>query len=133
MADQRIAVAQLSRRVRPDRLELAGLAVRLVGAGDCRQAQRSLLGDSFRIGRISRFLVIFEIALSCGLLVAAGLMIKSVSKLRSIDFGFAPQEVFTARVGLPESDYPEGADQIRFFDRASLVVGARRGGGHLRL
>ena len=29
--------------------------------------------SSFRIGRISKALVVFEIALSCGLLVAAGL------------------------------------------------------------
>src|SRR5687768_16652823 len=38
--------------------------------------------SSFRIGRLSRGLVIFEIALSCGLLVASGLMVKSVVKLR---------------------------------------------------
>ena len=35
--------------------------------------------SSFRVGRISKALVVFEIALSCGLLVAAGLMIKSVT------------------------------------------------------
>jgi len=72
--------------------------------------------SSFRLGRISRALVVFEIALSVGLLVAAGLMIKSVTKLRTIDFGFDTGQVFTARVGLPESDYPELADQARFFE-----------------
>ncbi len=72
--------------------------------------------SSFRLGRISRALVVFEIALSCGLLVAAGLMIKSVAKLRTIDFGFSTEQVFTARVGLPESDYPEGPEQARYFE-----------------
>ena len=72
--------------------------------------------SSFRLGRISRALVVFEIALSCGLLVAAGLMIKSVTNLRTIDFGFSTTELFTARVGLPESEYPGPAEQIRFFD-----------------
>jgi hypothetical protein len=80
--------------------------------------------SSFRLGRISRALVVFEIALSCGLLVAAGLMIKSVAKLRTIDFGFATEQVFTARVGLPESDYPEEADQVRFFDELQKRLSA---------
>src|SRR6185312_5478955 len=57
--------------------------------------------SSFRIGRISRALVIFEIALSCGLLVAAGLMIKSVTKMRTMDPGYESKTVFTARVGFP--------------------------------
>lgn len=72
--------------------------------------------SSFRIGKLSRALVIFEIALSCGLLVAAGLMVKSVTKLRTIDFGFEPASVFTARVGLPEAEYPDSAAQVRFFE-----------------
>jgi putative ABC transport system permease protein len=72
--------------------------------------------SSFRIGKLSRALVIFEIALSCGLLVAAGLMVKSVAKLRTIDFGFEPASVFTARVGLPEAEYPDSAAQVRFYE-----------------
>src|SRR5262249_22682027 len=50
--------------------------------------------SSFRIGRISKALVIFEIALSCGLLVAAGMMIKSVALLRTMDPGFTTTDVF---------------------------------------
>ena len=76
--------------------------------------------SSFQIGKLSRALVIFEIALSCGLLVAAGLMVKSVSKLRTIDFGFEPATVFTARVGLPEAEYPDSASQIRFFEELAV-------------
>ncbi|MEO5568405.1 MAG: ABC transporter permease, partial [Gemmatimonadaceae bacterium] len=72
--------------------------------------------SSFRIGRISRVLVVFEIALSCGLLVAAGLMIKSVSKIRTMEMGFNPDGVFTARLGFPET-YTDTVSQMQFFEQ----------------
>src|SRR5215467_9870265 len=72
--------------------------------------------SSFRIGRISKGLVMFEIALSCGLLVAAGLMIKSVAKMRTMDPGFTTKDVFTARIGFP-SAYTDTAAEWRFFDQ----------------
>jgi putative ABC transport system permease protein len=84
--------------------------------------------SSFRIGKISRALVVFEIALSCGLLVAAGLMIKSVTRLRNIDPGFTTKDVFTARIGFPSS-YTDTVAQWRFFDdvvdRVSALPGVR--------
>jgi putative ABC transport system permease protein len=93
------------------------------------QASRADIGEilkdesrgasGFRVGRLSRALVIFEIALSCGLLVAAGLMIKSVAKMRNIDTGFATANVFTARVGFPAT-YTDTAEQRRFFDDLQL-------------
>ncbi|HEX6748154.1 MAG TPA: ABC transporter permease [Longimicrobium sp.] len=73
--------------------------------------------SSFRGGRLSRALVVFEIALSVGLLVAAGLTIKSVTKLRNMDYGFPTRSIFTARVGLPETAYRDSAAQIRFYDQ----------------
>jgi putative ABC transport system permease protein len=71
--------------------------------------------SSFRIGRISKALVMFEIALSCGLLVAAGLMIKSVTKLKTMDPGFTTSNVFTARLGFPAA-YTDTLAEWRFFD-----------------
>ena len=82
--------------------------------------------SSFRIGRLSRGLVIFEIALSCGLLVAAGLMVKSVVKLRTMDPGITTANVFTARVGFP-SAYTDTLAQIRFFDELVVRLGALPG------
>jgi len=58
---------------------------------------------------------VFEIALSCGLLVASGLMVKSVAKLRNLDPGVTTQNVLTARVGFP-SAYTDTVAQVRFFD-----------------
>ena len=72
--------------------------------------------SSFRIGRISKAIVVLEIALSCGLLVGAGLMIKSVTKLRTVDYGFDAERVFTARIALPETKYADGASRLRFYE-----------------
>ena len=84
--------------------------------------------SSLRLGRVSRALVIGEIALSCGLLVAAGLMVKSVVQLRTFDYGF-DTGVFTARIGLFEGDYPDVESRRRFYDelhaRLRAVPGAQ--------
>ena len=82
--------------------------------------------SSFRIGRLSRALVVFEIALSCGLLVASGLMTKSVIKLRNLDAGIATENIFTARVGFP-SAYTDTAAQTRFFDELAPKLAALPG------
>src|SRR5215510_117352 len=79
--------------------------------------------SSFRVGKISKTLVIIEIALSCGLLVAAGLMIKSVTKMNTMDRGYTTKDVFTARLGFPAT-YTDSAAQWRFFDQViERVVG----------
>ena len=79
--------------------------------------------SSFRIGRLSRGLVIFEIALSCGLLVASGLMVRSVVKLRTMDPGVATANIFTARVGFPGT-YTDTTAQIQFFDELTRRLAA---------
>ena len=72
--------------------------------------------SSLRIGKLSRGLVMLEIALSVALLSAAGLMVKSVTNLRGADFGFVSDNVLTARMGLFEADYPDEESRRRFFD-----------------
>ena len=72
--------------------------------------------SSQRMGRISRGLVVAQLAVSCSLLVAAGLMIRTVINVARFDYGFDTANVFTARVGLFEKDYPTPAAQIQFYD-----------------
>jgi putative ABC transport system permease protein len=79
--------------------------------------------SSFRIGKISKGLVMFEIALSCALLVASGLMIKSVVKLRNLDPGFETKTVFTARVGFP-GVYTDTVLQKQFFEQLEQKLAA---------
>jgi predicted permease len=71
--------------------------------------------SSMRIGRLSRLLVMGEVAMSVGLLVTAGLMVKGMIKLRTMDYGFDREEVFTARLGLFPSEFPDAAARSIFF------------------
>ena len=73
-----------------------------------------------RMGRLSRVLVVAELAISFGLLVMAGLMVQSLSNIARADFGFAMQDVFSARLSLAPADYPDEASRRRFQDE-SLV------------
>jgi predicted permease len=70
-----------------------------------------------RLGRFSSGLVIAELAVSCALLIAAGLMIKSVTELKQVQMPFAIENVLTARVDLPQRSYPDSAACIRFFEQ----------------
>ena len=69
-----------------------------------------------RLGRISQGLVIAEIALSCALLVAAGVMIRTVTNVSQFDYGFDTDHLFTARLGLLDGDYPTAGDKQQFYD-----------------
>jgi len=75
-------------------------------------------------GRLSKVLVVAEIALSCALLVGAGLMTKSIVKLKNYHFAFATENVFTARVGLFETMYPDTTARRQFW--ASLLERLQR-------
>ncbi|MGD2046229.1 MAG: ABC transporter permease [Gemmatimonadota bacterium] len=83
--------------------------------------------SSLRLGRFSAALVIGEIALSCALLVAAGMMIKSVVNLRTLDMGFEPSPIFTARLGLFDTDYPDDDSRWLFYDRLVQDLAAEPG------
>ena len=72
---------------------------------------------SARLGRFSGALVVAELAVSCGLLIAAGLMIKSVVQLKNVQMPFAIENILTARVDLPRTAYPDSAASIRFFEQ----------------
>ncbi len=71
--------------------------------------------SSFRAKRVSKLLVVGEIAMSCALLVGAGLMTKSVVNLRNQEFSFDTENIFTARIGLFEADFASRDDRLAFF------------------
>ena len=103
------------------------LASVISGVVPALQATRSDVGEalkdenrgssSSRVSKMTSGLVIAEVALSCGLLIAAGLMIKSVSQLRTMDLPFTTERVLTARINLPELEYPDTASRTRFYEQ----------------
>jgi predicted permease len=84
--------------------------------------------SSFRASKISKVLIIGEVAMSCALLVGAGLMAKSIIKLSNHEFLFDTERIFSARVGVFETDYPKLEDRQQFFrdlkERLETVPGA---------
>lgn len=83
--------------------------------------------SSLRVGRLSRGLVVAEVAFSCALLVAAGLVIQSVRNLTNHDYPFDGTNVFIAAVSLPPSDYQTDDDRLRFFDALRQRLDAEPG------
>lgn len=82
---------------------------------------------SLTIGRLSRGLVIGEMALSFALLVVSGLVIQSILNVARFDPGIATRDVFSARVTLPVTEYPDGPARTRFATRLLQDVGALPG------
>ena len=76
-------------------------------------------GDPPSAKRARDWLVISEIALTLTLLVAAGLVLKSFSRLQSLSIGYESRALFTARFELPWQKYND-RDKINTFTKALL-------------
>jgi predicted permease len=97
----------------------------LCGLAPAWRASRLNLNDVLKEGgrgffaggsqRVSRSLVVAEVALALMLLVGGGLFLGSLQRLYAIDPGFEPDNVLTMHVKLPESKYPTGVSRDRFF------------------
>jgi putative ABC transport system permease protein len=84
--------------------------------------------DSDSAGRRTRsILVVSEVALSLILLVGAGLMIRSLWVLSTLDPGFDPHGVLTMSLVLPKNKYSQPIEEIAFFDRVLASVRALPG------
>jgi putative ABC transport system permease protein len=84
--------------------------------------------DSDSGGRRTRsLLVVSEVALSLILLVGAGLMIRSLRLLSTLDAGFDPHNVLTMTLVVPQNKYSRPIDEIAFFDRVLSKVRALPG------
>jgi putative ABC transport system permease protein len=67
--------------------------------------------------RIRAALTVAEVALSVALLIGAGLLIRSFSRLQQVEPGFSATGVMTARVGLPAAVYKDGKSRGAFHER----------------
>ncbi len=76
-------------------------------------------GDPPSAKRARDWLVISEIALTLTLLVAAGLVLKSFSKMQTLQLGYEPRNLFSARFELPWKTY-SSREKIGTFTKALL-------------
>ncbi|HWS87818.1 MAG TPA: ABC transporter permease [Pyrinomonadaceae bacterium] len=75
-----------------------------------------------RGGRLRSALVVAEMALALVLLAGAGLLVKSVVRLRAVDAGFDTSNLLTMNLALPSSRYKDGAAQAAFFERLARQI-----------
>jgi predicted permease len=74
-------------------------------------------------------LVVAEVALALMLMVGAGLLVRSLGKLRGVDPGFDPRNVLRALVSIPEARYATPESRSAFYDRVLERVRALPGVG----
>lgn len=66
---------------------------------------------------ITRGLVVFQILITCLLLVSAVVMVRSIIKQQTLDYGYDTNGVLGARMGLMEGDYPNSERRQLFYER----------------
>ena len=66
-------------------------------------------------GRIRGLLIVVEVALSLVLLIGAGLLLRSLVRLQSVQPGFDPRDVLTLRLSLPKTRYTSQEDLAAFY------------------
>jgi putative ABC transport system permease protein len=71
--------------------------------------------------------VIVEVAFALVLLTSAGLLIKSFTRLQSVDAGFNPRNVLTMEISLPVLSYPQNDDIARFTDELQRRIATMPG------
>lgn len=77
--------------------------------------------------RLRRLLVVSEIAAAVMAVVVSGLLLKSFWKMQQVDPGFDPDGLSTFQIYLPETTYPEPADELRFFRQLAAELTALPG------
>jgi putative ABC transport system permease protein len=97
---------------------LFGLAPALIGARrDLGEAlRRTGLSVTGGTGRLRRALVVAEVALTVMLLVGAGLLWRSFTRLQAVDPGVDTRNVVTMQLSLPEARYPDDKHITGFYD-----------------
>ncbi len=84
-----------------------------VGGGQGLLARSALPQEGLR-----QSLAISELALAVVLLIGAGLMLNSLSRLRAVDPGFAIERILTAKLVLPQAKHDQTFPWLAYFDEA---------------
>jgi putative ABC transport system permease protein len=84
--------------------------------GGLKETGRQVTGGR-RTRLLTHALVVAEISLTFVLMVGAGLLVRSLFTLQTVNVGFRTANVLTMTVPLDERKYPEVADRVAFADR----------------
>src|SRR5687767_6545416 len=114
---------------------LTGIVFGLVPA---LEAARFDLNDALKEGaknisgggrsqRLRNIFVVVQVALALVLLVGAGLLMKSLSRLQSVDPGFEANNLLTMHINLPLRKYDTEGKRVNFFQRAVEQIRALPG------
>lgn len=68
-------------------------------------------------GWLRQTLVVVEVAAAVVLLIGAGLMIRSIARIREVQPGLKPQNLLTAKISLPRERYKDPESAIRFYQQ----------------
>jgi putative ABC transport system permease protein len=120
------AVITLNWRVLLFSLGVATLTTFLAGLVPALHAARKELAEplknsgkgisgGFRQGRLRKLLVISEIALSLILLAGAGLLMRTMVALQTVDLGLNPDNILVIRLPLPKDRYKTAAQVQHFY------------------
>lgn len=103
--------------------------------GSLKEGGRGQIGGGGK--RLRDGLVVAEVAISMVLLIGAGLLLQSLSKLLAVDPGFDPQGVLVAELNLPSASYTNDEEQAAFYDqlysRLEALPGVEEVGGVMPL
>lgn len=91
-----------------------------------KQGGRSL-GRSSASRLTHNILVVAEFSLALVLLAGAGLLLRSLARLESVNPGFNPQHIVTARISLPHARYQQADQVTAFYQQLLEKVGGTPG------
>ena len=66
---------------------------------------------------VTRGLVVFQIVLTCIILIASLLQVQVILRQQKLDYGYNTDALLSARMGLMDGDYPDAAARKLFYDR----------------
>lgn len=107
---------------------VVGVAVGLIPAMDAYRSDLSFTTQlasrrTVGTGRLTRgALVVAEVALALVLLVAAGLVLRSLNQMLAVKPGFDPARLLTMQVQVATGEYRDDAATFRFFEQALDAV-----------
>ena len=132
------AVIRLNWRVLLFSIGIAACTTFIAGLAPALHASRRHLAEplkdsgkgvsgGFRHGGLRKLLVIGEIALSLILLAGAGLLMRTMVALQTVDLGLNPDNILVIRLPLPKTRYKTAAQIQHFYDQLLQHVKALPG------